>query len=227
MRLFTEKPSFKNVNSVSHKVKLALILLMGTGFTACQNGNKKQTEVITKTDSVVVVKTDSVKIIEPKDTGLSLALSANAIQVINRSNGSTREITFNTAFEQTITTVEKVLKLKPSININSECGAGPLKMATWDNGLTLLFKEKNNEWLFAGWAANQPKNPELKLSTMAGVGVGTTREEMESAYVIKVSKTSLGYEFATKSDDLFGVFDGANASAKITNLWSGVSCNFR
>ena len=112
--------------------------------------------------------------------------------------------------------------------INSECGAGPLKMATWDNGLTLLFQEKSKDtWSFVGWAANPAKNPELKLNTMAGIGIGSTRKEIKSAYVIKENKSTLGYEFATKSDDIFGIFDGAGDNAKITNLWSGVSCNFR
>jgi hypothetical protein len=176
----------------------------------------------------VILVTDSIEITESKEIQFSLALSANAIQIINQNNGSTNEINFKTPFNQTIETVGKVLKEEPFIGINSECGAGPLKTATWKNGLTLLFKEKkNNEWLFVGWAANQTKNTELKLKTMAGIGVGSTRKEMESAYVIKITKTSLGYEFSSKTDDFFGILDGADENAKIINLWSGLSCNFR
>jgi len=210
------------------KVKLYFILLITISFNACQNNKQKNTQTNTEKDSLVALKTDSTKNIQPKAMEFDLALSANAIQIINQNNGSTKEIGFDIPFNQTVEIVEKVLKSKPTININSECGAGPLKMATWDNGLTLLFQEKNNDgWLFVGWAANQAKNPQSKLNTMASIGIGSTRKEMESAYVIKVVKTTLGYEFSTKSNDLFGIFDGANENAKITNLWSGVSCNFR
>nr|MBC7612251.1 hypothetical protein [Pseudopedobacter sp.] len=211
----------------SKTVKLFTFVLLSIGFNACQNNNQKQAETRVAQDSVTSLNTDTTVITPPKEIQYSLALSANALQIINQSNGSTNEIGVGMPLEQTLATVEKVLNLKPTIGTNSECGAGPLKMATWDNGLTLLFQEKKGEWLFVGWAANQAKNPALKLSTMAGIGVGSTRSEMESAYVIKVVKSSLGYEFSTKTDDLFGIFDGPDKNAKITNLWSGVSCNFR
>ncbi len=216
-----------NFNIINMKIKFMAIVLVAIFLNACQNTNQKQTESLVERDTIITVKTDTVKNIQPKEVNYALALSPNAIQIVNQNTGSTKEISFGMAFNQTIETIEKVLKSKPSIGINSECGAGPLKMATWDNGLTLLFKEKNSDWLFVGWAANKPKNPEMKLATMAGVGIGSTRKEMESATVIKVNKTSLGYEFSTKADDLFGIFDGAGQDAKITNLWSGLSCNFR
>lgn len=210
------------------KVKLYIIIFIGICFNACQNTNQKKTQTTIEKDSISSLKTDTLARTPPKEIQLSLALSSHAIQIINQKNGSSKEIGFKMPLKQTLETVEKVLKSKPTINTNSECGAGPLKMATWDNGLTLLFKEKKkDQWLFVGWAANQAKNPELKLNTMAGIGIGSTKKEMESAYIIKVVKTSLGYEFSTKSDDLFGIFDGATENAKITNLWSGVSCNFR
>jgi hypothetical protein len=210
------------------KVKLYFIFFISIGLYACQNTNQKQTQTTIEKDSATSLKIDSTQSTQQKESQFSLALSQNALQIINQNNGSTQEIGFKMPLKQTIATVEKVLKSKPTLNTNSECGAGPLKMATWDNGLTLLFQEKNkDEWLFVGWSASHPKNPKLKLKTMAGIGIGSTKKEMESAYVIKVVKTTLGNEFSTKSDDLFGIFDGADENAKITNLWSGVSCNFR
>ena len=210
------------------KIKPYIVAIISIGFNACVNSNQKQAPIATEKDSVAIIKTDSTVSIQPKETQFSLALSANAIQIINQANGSAKELGFERPFEQTIETVEKVLKLKPIVILNSECGAGPLKIASWSNGLSLIFRKKQHDgWLFAGWAANQAKNPELKLTTMAGIGVGSTRKDMEGAYVIKVTKTSLGYEFHTNANNLFGIFDGANEKAKITHLWSGVSCNFR
>jgi hypothetical protein len=130
--------------------------------------------------------------------------------------------------KQTIETIEKVLRSKPTITINSECGAIPMKMATWDNGLTLLFQKKSKDsWLFVGWAANARKNQKSKLNTMSGIGIGSIRNDIKSVYVIKENKATLGYEFSTKSNDLFGISDGSDGTSLITNLWSVVSCNFR
>jgi len=207
-----------------------LFIISAITISACQNNTKNtsNSDSTLNNESSVVAKTDTIKQIERQEVKSTIALSANAIQVVNQSTGSTREIALGMPLVQLVEIVEKVLKSKSTINMNSECGAGPLKFATWDNGLTLLFQEKKkDEWLFAGWAANKPKNNQTKLNTMANVGIGTSRNEIESAYVINVTKTSLGYEFSTKSNDFFGIFDGGNENSKITNLWSGVSCNFR
>ena len=207
-----------------------LFIISAITISACQSNtqNTLNADSTLNNDSLVIAKTDTIKQIEIQEIKSTIALSANALQIVNQASGSTREIAFGMPLKQLVEIVEKVLKSKSTINMNSECGAGPLKFATWDNGLTLLFQEKKkDEWLFAGWAANKPKNNQSKLTTMANVGIGTSRKEIESAYIINVSKTSLGFEFSTKSNDLFGIFDGRNENSKITNLWSGVSCNFR
>ena len=128
-----------------------------------------------------------------------------------------------------VETINKVLQSKvSSIAINSECGAGPLKMAVWKNGLNLIFKEQksNKEWQFVSWYLGKPSGNMQTLKTMAGIGIGSTLQEMESAYVIKVNKTSLGNEFSTSSG-LNGIFDGPGKNAKITDMWSGLTCIFR
>lgn len=208
------------------KVKFFLFTLISIVTVSCQNSEQKSQKSVKK-DSVALTGEDLQETYAPNETKFSLALSSNSLKIIDQSSGSTNTISFETPVDKTIETIEKVLKSKPAININSECGAGPLKMATWENGLTLLFKKNKESWLFVGWAANEPKIQQMKLTTMAGIGVGSTKKEMESAYSIKVSKTSLGSEFSTHSDDLFGIFDGPDENAKITNLWSGISCNFR
>jgi hypothetical protein len=102
-------------------------------------------------------------------------------------------------------------------------------MATWPIGLTLVFAEKkrgNSQWLFAGWFAGNPSGNAKKLTTMAGVGVGSTLEELENAYVATVTKTTLGQEFSVKSG-FYGLLSGTGKNAKIEVMWSGASCNFR
>lgn len=158
-----------------------------------------------------------------------LVLISNGIQIVNEQNGSSREISFGIDLNQMIEIVSKVLEMKPrSLGINQECGAGPLQMASWNNGLTLVFQQKNSQinWQFAGWYMGDSPGSAIKLTTMAGIGIGSSRAEMESAYVVEVNKTTLGHEFSTSSG-LYGIFDGSGKDANITSLWSGVSCNFR
>lgn len=51
-----------------------------------------------------------------------------------------------------------------------------------------------------------------KISTMTGISIGSTKAEMESAYVSTVSQTTLGYEFPTSSG-LYGIFKGSEKEA--------------
>lgn len=164
----------------------------------------------------------------------SMVLTSNALQIVDMETGSSSEIAFEKPLDEMVELSSKVLGMKPShVGINSECGAGPLQMASWSNGLTLVFQKKKlkntgteKDWQFAGWYMGVVPKPSKSLTTMAGVGIGSTRAEMESAYVIEVSETSLGHEFSTTAG-LYGIFDGAGQEAKITSLWSGLSCNFR
>ncbi|MGI8611991.1 MAG: hypothetical protein ACR2KH_06965 [Sphingomicrobium sp.] len=100
-----------------------------------------------------------------------------------------------------------------------ECGAGPLDQASWNDGLTLYFQDSK----FAGWALGGDSKG--TLATASGIGPGSTRAELESAYEAKVFESTLGTEFA--AGDLFGILDGKGAGAKVTHLWAGTSCNMR
>ncbi|RFP64012.1 hypothetical protein D0N36_16355 [Hymenobacter lapidiphilus] len=160
-----------------------------------------------------------------------LALTSNALQLVSQPSGSTREIPFGMPQGELIGVISKVLQAEPkSVGINTECGAGPLKMASWSNGLTLVLQEKKTgnaqEWQFVGWYAGAPSGATPTLTTMAGVGIGSTRAELEGAYSVKVTQSTLGQEFSTTSG-LYGLLDGTGKEAVITSLWSGMSCNFR
>jgi len=226
--------------SIMHSCKI-LIFLSAT-LIGCQNKDNNPTQ---NTNTEMVLDTangfeeskektiDSTATIETTNTH-KLVLTTNALQLAHRNTGSTIEIPFGKPIDQMIEITNNALQSKPtSIGINNECGAGPLKMATWSNGLTLVFQRKKAEmansetdWKFAGWYMGISSVNAQKVSTMAGINIGSTRAEMESAYVIDVSKTTLGYEFSTSSG-LYGIFEGPEKGAKIISLWSGLSCNFR
>ncbi len=165
-----------------------------------------------------------------------VVLTSNALQLVSPISGSSSAIEFGTEETALVNMLRRSLRMEPtSTGQNKDCGAGTLKMTSWINGLTVVFQENRHtvvdnetEWQFAGWyLTNGPSTvPALKLTTMAGIGIGSTRAEMEDAYVIEVSETSLGYEFSTKTE-LYGILDGAGKDAKITTMWSGLNCSFR
>ena len=217
------------------------IFLIGI-FTSCQN-DKKENQVVQKSKDIqqpaTVERGDSHQAViqkeMPGDTAIKvksayrLALTSNALQLVNGETGSTAEITFGQPLDQMVETLNKVLQSKvASLGINTDCGAGSLKMAVWKNGLNIIFKKQKSkgEWQFAGWYLGKPSGSLKTVQTMAGIGIGSTREEMESAYVIKVTKTSLGNEFSTSSG-LYGIFNGNGKNAKVTDMWSGLTCIFR
>ena len=219
---------------------LFIIITFSTFLVSCQNSTQKnkttknpiviQNPSNEKSDTIkenIIVKEISIDTITKPS--YSLSLTSNALQLVNSQTGSSTEINFGKPLDEMVETINKVLQSKvSSIGINSECGAGPLKMAVWKNGLNLIFKEQKskNEWQFVGWYLGKASGNLQTLKTMAGIGIGSTLQQMQSAYVIKLTKTSLGNEFSTSSG-LYGIFDGPGKDAKITDMWSGLTCIFR
>lgn len=93
-----------------------------------------------------------------------------------------------------------------------------------------MFQKKqgseSDKLLFVGWSLGEFNN-DGKINTMAGIGVGSARSELEAAYTIEVKKTTLGYEFSTDAEGLYGILSGPSPEDKIEFMWSGLSCNFR
>lgn len=219
------------------KLLISYLLLL----SVCEQPTQKEEKIVnTDTNFVSVIEDkqitkDTTNDNKAADTSIVqttikfLALTSNALQLVNSNTGSTSQIAFGKPLEELVEITNKILQEKvSSIGVNSECGAGPLKMALWKNGLNLIFKEQKADglWQFVGWYVSKPKNNTKTLQTMAGIGIGSTREEIESAYDITITKLNLGSEFATTSG-LYGIFDGAGKNAKITDMWSGTTCVFR
>ncbi len=205
-----------------------ILIILSLIFIRCESSEKK---IENSSQQSEIQKDVSQK---DENNKQSLVLASDALQLVHQISGSSNELPFGTPETQLIEIINNTLESEAaSIILNAECGAGPLKMVAWSNGLTLVFQENNTksaepktDWLFEGWTIDGTKEGAKKLTTMAGIGIGSTLEEMESAYVIEVKKTSFGEEFSTASG-LYGILDGTGKDAKIIHLWSGVSCNFR
>lgn len=157
-----------------------------------------------------------------------IGLDGEGLRLIDPKSGATRPLAFGVSEAQLKTVTEK-LKGPAETGRNGECGAGALNYLSWPDGLTLY----SLDGLFAGWALDErgaakpstgPKTP-ARLTTISGVGIGSTRADLLSAYDAKIEETTLGTEFNTAG--LSGILDGKGAKAKVINMWSGVNCVFR
>lgn len=145
---------------------------------------------------------------------VALALDPEGLRAVNTDTGSTRPLAFGQPGAQLIEVATRVLGSPPrDRGTNGDCGAGPLDYARWEDGLMIWIQDG----AFAGWGVNKP-GP----TTMSGLGVGSTRAQLDDAYAAEVSEGTLGTEFS--AGDLHGVLDGPQG--KVTHLWAGVSCNF-
>ena len=147
----------------------------------------------------------------------ALAIESSGLRLFDRASGSARPLPFGTPQAAVMTALAGLGTAE--INKLDECGAGPLDGASWPAGPTLYFQDGK----FVGWAVGGPGRE--ALTTASGIGIGSTRAELEAAYKTEVFDSSLGTEFA--AGELFGILEGDGANAKITNLWAGTSCNMR
>jgi len=147
-----------------------------------------------------------------------LAVEGEGLRLFDRDTGSARPLPFGTPREEALAAL--AFRGEPAATGRlEECGAGPLDYARWGDGLTLYFQDSR----LAGWALDD--RGKGGPTTAAGLGVGSTRAELEAAYDAKVFDSTLGTEFA--AGELFGILDGPGPKAKVAHLWAGASCNMR
>lgn len=146
----------------------------------------------------------------------ALAVDGEGLRLFDPATGSARPIPFGTAWDRALAAL--AFRGRPATGRNPECGAGPLDFARWDD-LTLY----GQDGAFVGWFAE--RGAAGAISTAAGVGPGTTRQDLESAYAVEVFESTLGIEFV--AGDLYGLLEGTHPDSAITALWAGTSCNFR
>lgn len=118
----------------------------------------------------------------------------------------------------TKTALEKQTDSKGQEEDLTDCGEGPLHVVTFP-GLSAYFKDGK----LAGWSVRSGAT--LAFTTAQGIGLGTTREELDDAYGdgLKVDETSLGTEW-TAPDGISGILESDAADAETETLWAGMSC---
>jgi len=147
-----------------------------------------------------------------------IVVEAEGLRLVDEASGASRPLPFGMPQDQLLAILE-AFRGPADGGTNEECSAGPVDYAVWADGLTLNFQEA----IFVGWALDE--RAEGAHATMSGIGPGSTRDELDSAYEVEVEQTTLGTEFS--AGGMAGVLDGDEPDARITSMWAGVSCVFR
>lgn len=153
------------------------------------------------------------------ESGPLLNLTPEGLAVIDAGSGTSRALTFGLDQAMVRQVVTAARGAPTGQGTNPECGAGPLDFAQFAGDLTLWFQGG----AFAGWALGRGGAADLR--TAAGLGVGSTRAELESAYEARVEETTLGQEFT--AGDLSGILASSAPDARVEAMWAGVGCVFR
>ncbi|MES2524824.1 MAG: hypothetical protein V4617_19155 [Gemmatimonadota bacterium] len=144
-----------------------------------------------------------------------VALDGDGVMLVAQPSGSTRTIAFGTSAETALSAISASLGVERSRGTNQECGAGPLEFVTFDGLLVAVQQGK-----FVGWTT--PPSDSTPLTTMSGVGIGSTRAALDAAYAARVARSTLGVEFS--AGGLQGILASNADSARITDLWAGTNC---
>ena len=154
-----------------------------------------------------------------QDTESLVALSGEGLQLVGDQTGSATALEFGSDMAMVEGVLTNILGTPLESGLNEECGAGPQMITQWPGGLVL--HAANDE--FIGWSA-RPDTDET-FTTMTGVGIGSSRSELESAYTVEVFESTLGTEFT--AGDLAGILTSDAPDAMVENLWAGTTCIFR
>jgi hypothetical protein len=149
-----------------------------------------------------------------------LALTGEGLFLVEPDSGSTTLLPFGTDMATVQATVSDLLGEPETVSINEECPGDPFVSAVWADGLAL----NADDTTFVGWSVRSDSGSET-LTTLAGIGVGSSRESLESAYAVTVFESTIGTEFA--AGQLAGLLSDPSPTAEITNLWAGTVCIFR
>ncbi|MBQ1497475.1 MAG: hypothetical protein IIZ38_04100 [Sphingomonas sp.] len=147
--------------------------------------------------------------------GIGVRLAPEELTLV-QPDGSSRHVRFGMARADAVRMLAGALGSPIEEAGNQDCGAGPLGSAAFRDGLSLYFQDGK----FAGWDLDGREA--AGFATAKGIGIGTSRKELEAAGTVDVGETSIGNEFMMGA--LSGLLSSPAPDGKVTNLWAGVTC---
>lgn len=153
-------------------------------------------------------------------TDVVVILAGEGIQLVDTVTGSTLPLDYGAEMPKVVDVVSQAIGQPESTVDNDECPGGPITSTRWPNGLILNAMDGT----LTGWEVRSSDRG-LPLTTVTGIGLGSTRSDVESAYEAEITDSSLGVEFS--AGQISGLLASNDPEAEITALWAGTACIFR
>lgn len=153
--------------------------------------------------------------------GVKLALDSEGLRAVEGPNGRTSLLAFGDPVDQAIAGLNIIFGSAPSDDgTNEECGGGAARIVQWNNGFSILAQDGK----LAGWEAQQ-----AGPTTTNGIGVGSSRAQLDGAFQPTVEQSTLGTEFRIGEDEgaIGGLLSADGPQGRVTSLWAGFTCHFR
>jgi len=197
---------------MTNALPTVLVLSLCLAVAACKDSTPPPVALAPKP---AVAAPSPAQVLTPSEiSALKLALDSEGLRVFNTVSGASRLLPFGMSRPELVKAVSAAQKAPPLLQgDNIACRAA---YASWPSGLTVLFARDR----FAGWSA---LHADPSLATASGIGVGSTRAELEGAYTILVTASSPGSQFT--AGGLAGLLDSTRPDARVSALWAGMSCN--
>jgi len=145
-----------------------------------------------------------------------LILAPDGLLVANHA-GKMQLVPYGTPRIEAESAVAVIVGTPVTRGSSSECGAGTVDFTDLRNdSLQMTFQDGK----FVGWTINAAASP---LRTAKGIGIGSTRQELDAAYKdLTVEDSSLGLLFS--SGNLTGLLDQDGIEGLVTDIWAGTVC---
>jgi hypothetical protein len=201
-------------------MRIAMLLLC-LGTAACARGEEARNDAAANTavaaPAAAGSAANSTQAAAPTPPAQQpvVRVTATGLEVAGQRGAQT--IAFGTPADETLRILTEAIGAPTGRGTNSECGAGALDFADFRGGLDLLMQDGR----FAGWGVTDG----TQFRTTAGIGIGSTRRELDAAYRTEVSESTLGHEFT--AGEIGGLLNSAAPTGRVDALWAGVTCHFR
>lgn len=213
------------------KSSATFLITLSLCLTACNRGggNNSAAAPIGNNAAVPAAQANSASAAGPaqKDSapGVAIALDGEGLRAVETESGRTSLLAFGSPLDQALDGLNRIFGAPPSEDgTNDECGGGDggptTRIIQWANGFQILSREGK----FSGWEIRQAGS-----TTMNGIGIGSTRAELDEAFDPGVEQSSLGTEFGIGEgdDSIGGLLSADGPSGRVTTMWAGHTCHFR
>ena len=158
---------------------------------------------------------------DPAPSYSALLAADGGVRLVDPASGADSLVAYGTPEAAAVAAITDLAGAMASSGTNEECGAGPVDFATWDSGFQTLSQGGS----FGGWSLRDGPAADAPPEAEGGLSIGMTRTALDAVAGLNVFESTLGTEFTVGA--ISGILTGPGPTDTVSNLWSGLSCNFR